>query len=227
MPEFPMIIKNIMIDAACKNGFNPVTTKGKKIIVIHEYETAMAFALFNSVTYVTDDINKKQMFDMMSAHGCGDDDSSILIEDKSEWNEKIKELKNMKFDACIMNPPYSGDLHLNILKAVIDNKLTDIIVDISPIVKIVSKRLKFTDKVKSYAKFSPMFKFIQSVDRISYEEFEKLFGAKPQNEMGITVYNLNKPDPEWSKDKYCHYAADEYSKMSEEEFLAFRAKAGL
>ena len=225
--ELVMRKKNILLEKASNQGFSPIEIEGKTILILNEFESAMSYALKNSVIYLTGDINKKQQFDMLSQNGCGDDDTSILVEETTDWIKALEGMKDMKFSAVIMNPPYKGDLHLNILKYIIDNKMSDIIIDLAPIVKIVSKRLKFTDKVKSFEKFIPMFKYIQEVNKISYEEFESLFGAKPQNEIGITVYNLNKIDENWTKDKYCDYATEFYSKMSEEEFLDFRFKAGL
>ena len=49
----------------------------------------------------------------------GSADSAILFDD---WKniDKLFEENNMKFDVCIMNPPYDKNLHLQILSKVIE-----------------------------------------------------------------------------------------------------------
>jgi len=105
--------------------------KDLKILVIRLESCAELYALNNSVTYVTDNKEKYDKFLTTVNHEkFGSDDSAILF---NAWKniDKLLEENNMKFDVCIMNPPYDGSLHLKILSKVIG--YCDKVVNISPI----------------------------------------------------------------------------------------------
>jgi hypothetical protein len=53
--------------------------QGKKILVIHELETALMLAAMNTVVYVTDDESAVNRFKILTKTGFGDDDKTILI----------------------------------------------------------------------------------------------------------------------------------------------------
>lgn len=206
--HIPMQLTQKFLD---KLGYEP---KKQKIFVIRDLFTAIDLAAKNSVVFVTDDLEARDMFKLIVMFNAefGSDDEIIYIDvenNKNAWKEFIEELSNMpKFDVAICNPPYEGDLHLNIIKKVIE--ISDVVVNISPVVKIINKRLKFTDKVKSYKKFVPMFKYIQSLDVMTNQKFEDIFGITTQNVMGIQVYDKSKPDLNWTNDKFCEYGVDFY-----------------
>lgn len=94
--------------------------------------------------------------------------------DNSDIIEKIKEMDMGKFDITIMNPPYSGDLHINILKEVLQHSKT--IVNISP---------------------NPFFNYRKNtglrpneIIEYSYDDSCAVFGGiQLQCPLAITVYN--------------------------------------
>lgn len=80
--------------------------KNKKILVIRLESCAELYALNNSVTYITDNKEKYDKFlNKVNDEKFGSDDSAILFDD---WKniDKLLEENNMKFDVCIMNPPW-------------------------------------------------------------------------------------------------------------------------
>ena len=77
--------------------------------------------------------------------------------DNSDIIDKVAELgKSMKFDICVMNPPYDNSLHLQILEKVVN--FTDRIVNISPVRWL-------QDPFARYKKNSDYIKFENSVSK--------------------------------------------------------------
>jgi 16S rRNA G966 N2-methylase RsmD len=110
--------------------------KDKRVLVIRDLFTAMHAAIDNSVTFITDDKEAHELFNknVASNDEFGNDDTTMLVDteiNKHAWKDFIKEVASMpKFDIAIMNPPYDGNLHLKILKAIIP--VADKVVNISP-----------------------------------------------------------------------------------------------
>lgn len=119
----------------------------KKILVIRLEGIAELYALNNSVTYITDNkIKYDEFLTAVNDEKFGSDDSAILFND---WKniDKLLEENNMKFDVCIMNPPYNDTLHLQILKKVLS--FCDKIVNISPYTW-AAKRNRWKTTFKKY-----------------------------------------------------------------------------
>lgn len=86
----------------------------------------------------------------------------------------IKDIGSMKFDVAIMNPPYSGDLHINILKEVLTHAKT--IVNISP------------NPFINYRKNTGLTP--NEIIEYSYEDSCKVFGGiQLQCPLAITIYD--------------------------------------
>ena len=79
----------------------------------------------------------------------------------------------MKFDHIIMNPPYSGSLHLKILREAM--KHSDDVVNLSPI-RWLQDPLAEYKKNSDYEKYADIRARISSVDVISSNESNNLFG---------------------------------------------------
>lgn len=82
----------------------------------------------------------------------------------------LEENEMPKFDVAIMNPPYSGTLHLDILKIILEH--SNIVVNISP-----SIFLKFRLKEKCWGKSSFMNGRLDKVIKLDYKLNDELFGV--------------------------------------------------
>lgn len=108
------------------NGLsNPLYQKSKEIIgditnttilVINDFFTALCLSLSHKVIYLTNDEECSKYFNKyVNDEKFGNNDEAIYVYEntKNGWFKIIQEL-NMKFDYIIGNPPYDGNLHLEI-----------------------------------------------------------------------------------------------------------------
>ena len=101
---------------------------------------------------------------------------------------KYKELLNMKFDLIIMNPPYDGSLHLEILEKVIP--IADKVVNISP--DLWMKR-RGSSEVKRFG--NSVGNHIISAEYISPEEAHRIFkNTESFMSLSILVCDNNEHD---------------------------------
>ena len=106
--------------------------------------------------------------------------------DNSDIIDKVTDLgKSMKFDCCIMNPPYDGSLHLKILSEVL--KHVDRVVNISPVRWL-------QDPLAKYKKSSDYVKFEKTISsRIAHLEVcdckasQMMFDISQFGDLGIYV----------------------------------------
>ena len=89
----------------------------------------------------------------------------------------------------IMNPPYSGSLHLKILSHLISLYPDAEIVNLSPI-RWLQDPLAEYKKNSDWKKFYDVRSHIKSVDEISAKDAQKLFGSEQYENLGI--YRLTK-----------------------------------
>ena len=94
-----------------------------------------------------------------------------------------------KFDVIIMNPPYSKNLHLDILENVIP--CADKVINISPIFWLIDKFAKFKTKVAYNRYEETISKKLENLDVISAKESQVMFdGTQMSTDLGI--YTIGK-----------------------------------
>ena len=84
----------------------------------------------------------------------------------------------------IMNPPYSGNLHLKILSKIISEYPNTEIVNLSPI-RWLKDPLAEYKRGTDYKRYENIRKRIASIEEVSGEEAIKLFGASFYSSLGI------------------------------------------
>lgn len=99
----------------------------------------------------------------------------------------IEEL-SMNFDHIIMNPPYSGNLHLKILREAMQH--SDDIVNLSPI-RWLEDPLAEYKKNSDYAEFADIKERISSVDVVTAKNAWELFNAGFGTNLGIYKVDKN------------------------------------
>lgn len=183
--HIPMQLTQKFLD---KLGYEP---ENQKILVIRDFSTSMCLAAKNSVVFITDDPEARDMFKntVMFNPEFGSDDEVIYIDvenNKNAWKEFIEELPNMpKFDAAIMNPPYDRNLHLKILEKVIP--IANKVVNISPVRWLQDPFAKYL-KTSDYKKFEESIsKKIESLDIIDAKTASTIFDAGFTMNLGIYV----------------------------------------
>lgn len=185
--------------------------EGKKVLVVNLVFLAIMLAEKNEVTFVTDVVEAKELFEH-SVIGNGEfgcDDKCIFIEGinkagnactkegQANWLNWFKENK-MKFDVAIMNPPYDRNLHLKILEQIIP--YTDKVINISPVRWLQDPFAPYFTR-SDYCKFEDSIsKKIESLDVIPADKARELFDANMAMNLGIYVcgnggYNYNHNDP--------------------------------
>lgn len=155
--------------------------KNKRILVIHSYECAYMASINNSVVYVTDDKEKYNKFvdNVINSIQFGNDDCALLIK-SNQWldlydiiNDYLEKNNMPKFDVAIMNPPYDGSLHLEIMEHVIPNSKE--VIDISPVRWLQDPLAKLKSN-SDYRKYEETIsKKIDSCEIIKSEVANKLF----------------------------------------------------
>ena len=96
---------------------------------------------------------------------------------------------NMKADVILMNPPYDRDLHLKFLEKTIE--IADNVVNISPHDWLTNKFAK-TEKSKFRRDFREKYsKYIEDLEIISPEDFNKYFGTSNWFGVAIGVFKEN------------------------------------
>lgn len=98
-------------------------------------------------------------------------------------------LKRKKIDYIIMNPPY-GNLHLKILSN-ISNCGAKEIVNLSPVVNYVNRKNAYSPAHIKKFDAQPIKEHCTSIDRLSFDDMVKHFGADAQNAIGIQHYVMN------------------------------------
>lgn len=107
--KVPFKLTNMFIKAL---GEKPV---GKRLMIVRDVYTAIYLAIDNSVTFVTDDLEAKALFErnVIGNGQFGNDDDVVFIDItekkmKEAWLEGINRAStDMKFDIIIGNPPYN------------------------------------------------------------------------------------------------------------------------
>ena len=156
---------------------------GKRILVIRMLEQALAYALHNSVVYLTDNADKYNEFtNKVNEEKYGSDDEAFMVND---WKHFNKDIEGMKFDVVIGNPPYEGKghpLYLQILEEV--NKVSDRVIWLCP--------AQWTKNYKD-SKYLKQVKFDTCKNLISHQTIKNPFqDAGLANEVGI--YEFGKSD---------------------------------
>src|SRR5574344_1781076 len=95
----------------------------------------------------------------------------------------------MHFDKIIMNPPYSGNLHLKILSKIISEYPNAEVVNLSPI-RWLQDPLAEYKKNSDWKKFEDIRKRIESLDEIKSIEATNSFGTAFTMDLGI--YHITK-----------------------------------
>ena len=103
---------------------------------------------------------------------------------------------NMNFDHIIMNPPYDGQLHLDILIEAL--KHGNDVIDLSPANQMFAgiRLIKDHAKIKKHPE---LVKHIQGVDLIKPEEASKLFGASFAGPLMLIHYYLTKEGKDYKE----------------------------
>lgn len=116
-----------------------------------------------------------------------EDKRTELIIKKLLPNVNIVKDMTMNFDHIIMNPPYSGNLHLKILQEAM--KHSDEVVNLSPI-RWLQDPLAEYKKNSDWKKFEDIRKQIESVDVVVKSEVQKNFDIVNSEDLGI--YHITK-----------------------------------
>ena len=103
------------------------------------------------------------------------------------FSEKGKIGKMPKFDVAIMNPPYDGTLHLDILSKIV--KIATKVINVSPVRWLQDPLAKWKNK-SDFSKYEDdVCKHLVKLDIINSADADKLFGVRFSTDLGIYVLN--------------------------------------
>lgn len=171
------------------NMILPIT--GKRILIISLKEIAIKYARYNSVIYLTSDINKYKEFIKEVNHiKYNDNDNAFLINNWENWKEIFEGIGMPKFDIVIMNPPYNKNLHLKILEEIIP--IADKVINISPIGYLLDIPAVVGLKKTTFQKYeNSISKHISNIDYINAEDANKIFDIASFESLGISELDNN------------------------------------
>ena len=118
--------------------------------------------------------------------------------DNSDIIDKVTELgESMKFDVCVMNPPYERSLHLKILEKVLT--FCDKTVNISP-VRWLQDPLCEYKKNSDYNRYkNSILNYLTQVNALSQQHVNDLFGIQFNSIIGISVYSHDNSSYDYNK----------------------------
>ena len=112
-----------------------------------------------------------------------DEEIKILKENNIKNVDKLEKKTGIKkFDICLMNPPYDGNLHLKFLEKVVE--VCNITINISPSDRFTNINLENKLSTK-------LAKYIDSLEIISKEHANSQFGIISSSNLGIGVFKKN------------------------------------
>ena len=183
----------------------------KAVIVIRDWWTAVELAKDNRVLFITDSADARDLFEQVVCRNraFGNDDEVLFINNwqidmlfseesdgktkkqkRKTWEEILSKCEKdwpMKFDCCIMNPPY-GNLHLKVLEQVL--KVADKVINISPVRWLQDPFAPYLKK-SDYNKFEKsVSKHIKDIQFIPAKEATELFGDASFT-MNLGIYELD------------------------------------
>lgn len=134
-------------------------------------------ALEKTEIYVIGEVEEKEyyieLFNHFGQHGIRVNWKYIETFEPNDYLKIIDKIKNMKFDVCVMNPPYNRSLHLKFLERAIN--ISDSVVSIQPIRWLQDPGAKFT-KSSAYCKYeNTISKHLENVEMIKAEDAKKYF----------------------------------------------------
>lgn len=160
--------------------------KDKKILVIRLEGAAELYALNNSVTYITNNKEKYDKFlNTVNHEKFGSDDSAILFNDWKNIDKLLKE-NNMKFDVCIMNPPYDRGFYVSVISKALT--ISTNLVSINPAHQFFDwhNLIELKPKIKANAN---VFKNIVSFELVDSKHGPVFDGASIDNQLCVLHYD--------------------------------------
>lgn len=144
---------------------NAINKKSKFLIICNKEIKDYYELLFNNIKNIFSNIN------FIKNHI-----NFYIVNYENECLKKIEKIKNMKFDICIQNPPFSGQLHLKFLKKV--SEISKTVVSIQP-----------SDWVQK-GKNPELINRIKDIEFIDGETFRNIFNIQ-SNGGGIFILDEN------------------------------------
>ena len=121
----------------------------------------------------------------------------IICNSDLEVMEVYKEMNNDRKTLTIINPPFSGNLHIKVLEQVLEDKTAHEIISINP-VRWLQDPLAADKKTSDYNKFKKsVVDHINDLEVISAYEASEAFGIIAGTDLAIYTFNFskNKFDP--------------------------------
>ena len=128
-----------------------------------------------------------------------DDNGRYDIKDFLEMknSELLKMNQGKKFDICLMNPPYSKDLHIKFLEKTI--QCADNVISIQPIDFLIAQDHEVNIKSKRNV-YKDIITHINKVEKISQDDANTYFGIDQFADLGILIADQNIHDIDFIKD---------------------------